>query len=178
VNKILLSPHCDDETLFASLTILRESPLVIIVFDSHIQPRRGHSGCDAMTRRQETLAAMSILGAEVQFLGFHDDETVDVAALTNALRQFGQPEMVYAPAVEEGGHVQHNLVGVMAREVFANVTHYMTYTNRGKSAGEPVPYEPHWPALKLKALSCYGSQIALKDNVEHFLRNQHEYYAA
>ena len=177
--QLLLSPHNDDETLFASFTILREAPAVIVVYDSFIQTARGYPGCDWKTRRHETEAALSILGvSKIGFLGLRDDRATDTAALKAALSVAGEFETVYAPAVEQGGHEQHNTVGRIAAEVFPNVVSYMTYTNRGKSTGIPVPFDPEWTLLKLKALACYESQIRLKDNVEHFMRDQREYYAA
>lgn len=180
--KLLLSPHPDDETLWTSFTILRWRPHVAVVFDSYVQEKRGYPGCDRLRRRSETNRAMHILsvssGIDVDFLGF-SDAAPDIEGIRARLVQFTQPrqpDMVFAPAVEEGGHPQHNLVGMLAREIFQNVTPYMTYTNRGKSGGKHVPFEPHWALLKLKALACYESQIQLRDNVAHFMRDQWEYY--
>ena len=77
---------------------------------------------------------------------------------------------MFAPAVEAGGHEQHNLVGELADKVFGGrVTHYMTYTNgRDRSRGVPVEFEPGWAALKLQALACYESQIRLASTGHHF----------
>lgn len=174
--KLLLSPHPDDECLFASFTICRERPLVVICFDSYVQVERGAHNCTAQRRRAETLAAMSFLGQpEVRFLGFRDSG-FDAAELITALKNFGQPEEVYAPALEDGGHIQHNLIGELADKLFRNVRHFMTYTNRGKSSGVPVPFEPQWLINKFRALACYQTQICHPANTEHFLRSQHEYY--
>lgn len=183
--KLFLSPHNDDETLFGAFTLLRERPHVAVVFDSCIQVQRGYGDqCNATNRRFETVMALRALlgsgGGSVSFLGFADNIITGTEfreALEFSLRKFDRPEMVYAPAIEEGGHPQHNLVGEIAARVFPRVTHYLTYTNRGKSVGVPVPFELHWVARKLQALSFYGSQICLPDNVEHFLREHHEYYA-
>lgn len=60
--KLFLSPHNDDETLFGAFTIMREKPLVVVVFDSYIQVARGAEWCDWKTRRQETARAMIALG--------------------------------------------------------------------------------------------------------------------
>lgn len=69
-----------------------------------------------------------------------------------------------APRYETGGHPHHNLVADLALDEFGieNVTWYMTY-RRGhtRSRGTPVPYEPEWPALKMRAMACYTSQINL-----------------
>lgn len=175
--KLFLSPHNDDECLFGSALIVANRPLVLVVFDSHVQVARGALDCGPDRRRMETVEAMKILnlGSAPQFLGFRDDQLPSMTALEGALRQFGQPEMVYAPAVEEGGHPQHSLVGSLAAKVFRNVTHFMTYTNRGKSEGRPVPFEPEWISKKFQALACYRSQIAHPANQPHFLRQQLEY---
>jgi LmbE family N-acetylglucosaminyl deacetylase len=174
--KLFLSPHNDDETLFGAFTILRERPMVVVCLDSYVQVNRGSQNCNADARRLETIAAMKILNPDRPpvFLGFRDDSIYSLE-LEDALKQFGQPEMVYAPAIETGGHEQHNLIGALARRVFKNGQHYMTYTKAGKSTGRPVPYEPEWPLLKLRALACYQSQITHPANAEHFLRDQFEY---
>ncbi len=39
MTKILLTPHADDETLFAAYTLLREKPLVVLCFTG--APRHG-----------------------------------------------------------------------------------------------------------------------------------------
>jgi len=171
--KLFLSPHNDDETLFGSWTILRETPTVVVVTDSYAQENRGY-GVTADQRRKESLAAMEILGAPLQFLGFRDDQPL--TGLVERLREYGEPEMVYAPANELGGHVHHNLIGDFARRIFPRVTSYMTYTTQGKSTGKPVSFDASWPELKLRALACYGSQLRLASTRDHFLRPQYEYY--
>lgn len=178
--KILLAPHQDDAVLFSTFTILRERPLVLNVLNSYVQPARGYQNCDAETRVLEELNAVStVLGCEVGFMGYRDDSP-EWDAIEQDLRIFSQYHgvtKVYAPQVQIGGHDHHNRVGVIAERVWGSqVTYYMTYTSRGKSIGAEVPYEPPWVALKLKALACYESQIALPNCVEHFLRPQHEYY--
>lgn len=176
MSRLVLAPHNDDEVLFTSFTIQREKPVACVVFDSYVQPERGAHNCTAQRRRTETIAAMAHLGLpEVRFLGFHDN-AFDAAELIEALQQFGQPEEVFAPAIEEGGHVQHNLIGHLADKIFRNVRHYLTYTNRGKSVGIPVPFEPQWLINKFRALACYETQICHPANTEHFLRDQREYY--
>jgi LmbE family N-acetylglucosaminyl deacetylase len=173
--KLFLSPHNDDAALFGTFTILRERPLVVTVFDSYIQEARG-TGVTARQRREEDQAAMEILGAPVQFLGI-SDRVHYPHELFCRFAEFGQPEMVWAPQPEPNGHAHHNLVGEVAGRLFENVTYYMTYTTAGKSVGRRVAHEPKWAILKLCALACYGSQIGQANQVEHFLREQHEYCA-
>lgn len=175
--RLFLSPHNDDAALFGAFTILRERPLVLTIFDSHVQAARG-TGITMAQRRGEDQAAMAILGAPVMFMGL-SDAAPDAGALERELRGFfGQPELVYAPAAEVNGHAHHNLVAEVAARVFHRVTSYMTYTPAGKSKGTPVPVEPGWTLKKLKALACYESQVGLANTHEHFLREQFEYYAA
>jgi LmbE family N-acetylglucosaminyl deacetylase len=172
--KVGIFPHTDDEALFSSFTLLRERPLVVIVFDGHVQRLRGEP-ITAEQRREETNAACSILGVDVEFLGFSDANPPDAATLAKALAPYA-PYPAYVPAVEEDGHKQHNLVGTVAKAVLDVEREYMTYTRHGKSTGERVPFEPDWPRKKLLALACYESQIRLANTAEHFLRNQFEYY--
>jgi LmbE family N-acetylglucosaminyl deacetylase len=175
--KLFLSPHNDDAALFGSFTILRERPLVVTVLDSHKQCTNG--GPTMVQRRREDEAAMIVLGgAPIMFWGASDASAnwPDIEAQFRSF--FGQPEMVYAPAYEAEGHADHNALGTLAGRVFKNVTYYMTYTRNGKSTGVPVNYEPGWAVKKLQALACYESQIRQRNQVEHFLREQGEYYRA
>jgi LmbE family N-acetylglucosaminyl deacetylase len=180
--KLFLSPHNDDEALFGAFTILREQPLVIVVFDSFVQVAAGNPECNWKARRNETASALAILNphGEVRFLGIPDDRSViSWTDFENAMEPFRHDvEHVYAPAIEDGGHQQHNLVGKFADHFFHDrVTHYMTYTNRGKStSNKVVPFSPRWLSLKLNALSCYETQTNLPSTRDHFLRDQHEYY--
>lgn len=175
---LFLSPHCDDETLFGSFTIQKHNPLVVIVFDGHIQAQRGEP-ITAQQRRAESLAAMNEL--EVMpplFLGYPDTDD-SPASLSDSLRSLidrHQPKKVWAPAVEDGGHLQHNLVGRLTRELFPSMIHYMTYTRTaGKSRGIAVRPAPEMIRRKLRALACYESQITLANCREHFLRDLAEY---
>src|ERR1044072_9645804 len=65
--KLLLSPHNDDECLFAAYTLMREKPLVIIVTDSDLA-----EGVTAHQRREESTRACELLGVPVVFLGLKD----------------------------------------------------------------------------------------------------------
>jgi len=177
---LLFAPHNDDEALFCSFVIQREKPLVVIVFDGHVQAKRG-APITAQQRRTESLAAMDELGAiPPLFLGYSDAEEVPATFADNIrnLIERHKPEKVFAPAVEEGGHHQHNIVGRVVRAVFPKTTHYMTYTSSGKSLGVPVSAEPDMIRRKLRALACYQSQIELANCRDHFQRDLIEYYQA
>ena len=175
--KILLSPHNDDEALFATYTLIREKPLVVIVTDGYIQYERGDQ-ITAEQRRNETREAMKILGCQVIFLGIKDTELTP-EVLENALSHL-KADVVYAPAIQ-GGNGQHDMVGMVASKVFSKVIHYTTYTwtelwTQGRTEIIPTQEEME---LKNKALDCYTSQIQLSATAPHFVavRNRSEFYA-
>jgi LmbE family N-acetylglucosaminyl deacetylase len=181
--KLFLSPHNDDEVLFGTFTILRENPEIVIVFDSHVQGQR--TGQENWRRRREEsmrgLQELSVPRVWPTFLGLSDALPIETATLCDALRQYGEPEMVYAPAVEVDGHVQHNIVGFAANQVFPRVTHYLTYTRIGKSRSENEvqPRNGDDIARKLRALACYSSQMEMEPKLgcwPHFMRDLTEYY--
>jgi len=175
--KLFISPHNDDETLFGAFTLLRERPLVAVVFDSFVQERRGY-GITAAARRAETRAACEVLGVSCGFLGLRDDSP-DWRAVRWALAEYKRSGVteVWAPAVERDGHLQHNEVGAIAGELFPRVTYYLTYTRTGgkSTAGRLVPFENAWIGIKLRALAEYRSQIGHASTAEHFIRDQREY---
>jgi hypothetical protein len=83
------------------------------------------------------------------------------------------PKVVWAPMQEEKGHEQHNLVAWAAEVVFGGrVRSYATYSRgsgRTRTDNEVIP-KPDWPALKLRAMACYASQINL-DNCQPWFRS-------
>jgi LmbE family N-acetylglucosaminyl deacetylase len=172
--RLFISPHNDDETLFGAFTILREQPLVLIVYDSWAQFRRGDPPT-AEQRRGESMAAMRILGAGTEFCGL-SDETADPEECAAALRPYVGAREVWAPAFERNGNRHHNLIARVADSLFPNSQRYMTYTSTGKSTGIPAPIEAGWTTKKLRALACYESQVELLRTREFFLNDQREYY--
>lgn len=130
---------------------------------------------------------MDILGLEWRQWqipdGASDRDTSRLAVLEGLLVQLDrelQPDLVFAPAQQEGGHADHNLVGWAAERMFGDrYRPYLTY-RRGfdRSYGERVEFEPHWPALKLRALACYESQIQEPSTRDWFLGEQWEYTPA
>lgn len=168
---ILFSAHNDDEALFACYTIMREKPLVVIVYDGHQHQRKFNVSIDQ--RRQESIEAMKLLGVNVEFLGFSDEPNrakyEDIRELI--LKHKGD---VYAPAL--GLNPQHNIVHEICKE-FDDVQFYCTYDENDllqKGRIEIVPTEEE-KELKNKCLDCYTSQ--LKINPHHFdaVRNKNEY---
>ena len=156
---LLLSPHNDDETLFAAYTCLRYKPLVFTCLRSFIEADWSN-GPTWEVREKETAAACAILGCSyVQ--STMPDKTPDWEALKRELENLEEkPEYVFAPLSEPGGHPHHNAIGEVAREVFPTVYYYSTYTHAGgkTTTGTLVEPEPGWEALKRQAMVCYASQ--------------------
>jgi len=167
-NTIFLAPHNDDEALFGAFTLIRKKPLVVVITDSHIQPNRGDVGCDAETRRQETINACAIAGCPVVFLGIKDTELTE-EVLRERLRPLN-PETVYAPAIQ-GGNAQHDMVGRVAKELFReNCKFYTTYTKTELYTTGTFEITPVHDELEIKErmLACYKSQLALPSTRPHF----------
>ena len=162
---LFLAPHNDDETLFGAFTLLRERPAVVVCLRSRIQEIRG--GPTHWRREEETGAALEALGLsgfEQLTISDHEPDWNELRYELHRLDGELEPELVFAPAIEDGGHEQHNGVGALALEVFGSrVREYLTYVRgQGRTRGLEVPFESRWPALKMRALACYESQMALK----------------
>lgn len=157
---VFLAPHHDDEALFGAFTLLRHKPHVIVCTIGGAE------------REAETALACEILGVTwEQWRGPIDE-------LFYALEE-RRYDRVFAPKPEVHGNGDHNQVGQMAAYRFGDrVTHYMTYTPAGKSAGTPVAYELPWIGLKLRALACYASQFSHPSHAPHFVRGLEEFYAS
>lgn len=182
---LFLAPHNDDEVLFGTFTLLRYRPHVVICFRSErmADPRYpGGMPVTAEERERETAEAMQILGCNwTQWpIGDHKPNAEEVEAWMIGLRDPSGADdwdIVFSPAFEEDGHVDHNMVSLVADSVFGDcsIINYLTYTNGGRSRGEEVSYEPEWVALKHAALSCYRTQAAHPMTRAHFLGDIHEY---
>lgn len=181
---LLLAPHNDDETLFAAFTIMRFRPTVLVCYRSAKQKR---DGIDWQRRQGETELACRILGAPaVMSLSLPDtapDEEAEVVLRTTfeGIDRVRDGH-VFAPAVEDGGHEQHSLVGRVALDVFGDrVVPYLTYRRgHGRSTSEwPAPFLPEWPASKLAAMSMYRTQIAWPGTTPWFVDyGLREFYGA
>jgi LmbE family N-acetylglucosaminyl deacetylase len=170
--KLLLAPHCDDETLFASYILLREQPKVAVCFNGR---RARHLPRDS-EREQETVNAMQVLGCDVVFCRATCDPA-DWYELETALAPI-RPERVWAPLPEPGGNLGHNGVGNLAAMLWPGLVRYYTTYGAGNertTIGKPFPTDPSWPDKKLKAMSCYASQRMKPDTAFHFTRPLDEY---
>lgn len=183
---VLLAPHNlgDDETLFASYLILRYRPKVIVCLRSERMHQPDYPGgpcsADARGRQSESIKACSVLGVpEFEQWEFSDADPPDwklISAKIHGLNWSLDPtsDLLIAPAFEVRGNTQHNGVALLAQRVALEqdvpLIHYLTYTTDGRSRnGTEVEFEPHWPELKLAALSCYRSQIEHPATAPHFL---------
>lgn len=178
--KLLLSPHHDDESLFASYIALRERPKVVVALNGGA----GHKHrVDPETRIAESAAAMEILGCEFENYGFSVD-TQNWEPIAAILASERDVERVWAPVPEPGGHRHHNRLAAVAIQVFGpdRVSFYSTYRVEEPSGwpirtshGYPIETEDDWPALKRDALACYVSQIESSGTRMHFERPLDEY---
>lgn len=179
MTQLLLSPHNDDETLFASYIALRERPKVIVC----LLGARKASYPLPTERIAESAAAMDILGCEFEQLWFPCDPAPwDLVALW--LRQEEpEPDCVWVPTPEPRGHSHHNKLARVAHEVWPGKIRYYT-TYRCEESGYPIrtthgfPVDVEWdgwPNMKRAALSCYQTQIQREGTRMHFERDLDEY---
>jgi LmbE family N-acetylglucosaminyl deacetylase len=166
MNAILLSPHNDDESLFAAYLCQMYQPHVIVCLRSERMGSPHYPGgmsISAETRELETACATEALGVTWEQWEILDDYPAGwERELERKLLKLDS-ERIFAPAPELGGHEQHNVIGEMATEIFGaeRVSHYLTYTANGRStAGEQVPALLEWQDRKRQAMKCYASQAA------------------
>jgi LmbE family N-acetylglucosaminyl deacetylase len=160
--KILISPHPDDETLFAAYTILREKPMVVIVTYSTTQDGNGDD------RLLESYRAMNILGAPVCFLGIKEDE-LTAETLEKALGIFKGTDVVFIPEFEEEGNPQHNIVSTVGSKLFREARTYKTYSGLAdRTIGKEIVPTDDELRLKQLAMACYESQMKNPDTLHYF----------
>lgn len=176
-NVYVLEPHHDDAALFSCFNAIREQAAVITVLKSYVQEQRGDGITHAMREYESVQAIMGVLGLQHVQWEFRDDAP-DWAGISLAIAEL-DASRIYVPAYEQngGGHPHHDRLFQAAHESCdGEVVPYLTYSRAGKSKwGTPVPYEPAWVPLKMRALLCYESQVAHPLQVEHFLRSYREY---
>lgn len=171
VPTLLLSPHADDETLFAAFSILRWRPHVVICM-----PSTGDYG-STDERFREAQDATNVLGAS----GIEQWDGADLEAKMRAIDAQLRPGRVLAPH-PAASHPDHVLVGELARRVFGDrVVAFHTYDAAGKvRRGQRVEIEPIWIQHKLRALARYTTQLGhprahlffLQDLVEYIEESQ------
>lgn len=161
---LLLAPHADDETLFAAYTLMRYRPHVVVCLKAGDRSGR---------ETEEAIAELGLdpyghiddaePGAGLEQWPYAEERPIPNDLLELLWTRRDEYDRVFAPAVEEGGHEQHNEIGRIAVTVFGvgRVTGYLTYTRAGGRSTWGTLVEPttDWIAMKLRALSCYQSQI-------------------
>ena len=173
---LLLSPHNDDEALFASYICLREKPRVVVALDGSLK----RHGPTPQQRAEESAAAMEVLGCEFEHLGFPVDLR-DWEPIRERLAQ-EEPSRVWAPFPEPDGHRHHNALARTALSLWgaARVSFYTTYRLVDgwpvrTTTPEPIQPKPGWEELKRQALACYPSQAEQPGTAMHFERPLDEY---
>lgn len=180
ISSVLFAPHSDDEALFASYTIMREKPLVVIVTDGTSHQEK--FGIDINDRRAETLLAMHHLGVSVEFLGISEgsmgeNSLASLVKLDEVSKKYPNIERVYAPA-KQGGHPHHDILCYSAQKIFGKrCLYYSTYSKESLKLIGQIEITPTEEEKKKKEeiLSFYKSQI--KINPHHFeaVKNKSEY---
>lgn len=169
--KLVISPHNDDEGLFVGYTIARVNPLVLVVYDSYVQPARGFPKAGLIERQTESQIAVLHLArglAKVRFCGLRDDTEYSSLQIFESICKKVPEEVdeIWAPAYEEGGHAQHNLVAMAADNFGCLVHRYTTYTRhlgRTRTPNVVQPANGDHVIRKLLALSAYRSQIEIEE---------------
>lgn len=179
--KLLLSPHNDDEALFASYVCLREKPTVMTCLDGGL---KAHYPTPE-ERVAESRAAMDLLGCDFEHLwvpcDVKDWETVDRRLLY--VLDGAVPERVWAPLPEPNGHRHHNLIAAAALRLWpGRVSFYATYHMLNdwpvrSTHGTRIDPDPGWEDLKRAALACYRTQFERDGTRMHFEQPLDEYEA-
>lgn len=126
---LLLDPHGDDAVLFCCYTLLREKPHVVVMRPTMPVP--------------EIKQAMDVLGVKwtLSYSG-------------------PKPDLFILPEAEKNGHSDHNNISMFTWDDTPTIR-YLTYAPRGHRStwGSEVKPTAQEIALKLRALSCFESQI-------------------
>lgn len=174
---IFYEPHHDDIALFCAyslMTFAREA-FVRTVLGMTDHPTRGsesRAAMDVLGVRAEGYESWPVYENEPDWAEVHTRMSMDKYEVRRGKL------IVFAPAVEEGGHEHHNSVGRLAQEIFGDVcVSYLTYRRgfgRSKSDTEVVPAEREhgWRAKKMTALACYASQIDRADTRPWFASDE------
>jgi LmbE family N-acetylglucosaminyl deacetylase len=124
---ILIAPHADDESLFATYIIQKYKPLVIICTDDNVHEL---TVAHWLTRRMETKRAMERFGVDWVFLGIPETElnplTVDKYLERVKLLGSIKTPLVIAPEFPNS-HPHHGLIGEYVSKNCKNVLYYPTF---------------------------------------------------
>lgn len=177
---VALSPHNDDVELFAAGQLCLYRPLVVVVFRSHVQELRG-TGITSRQREAETDASMDVFGLDWRQWPYLDSAALPAEGEARIARLADNFDFCIAPAIEEGGHMQHNQVGLLAWSAFGpeRTIRYTTYRRgAGRSSGETlVALDLDCEAAKAAALACYRTQIEEPTTASWFAKPWEEWLA-
>jgi len=165
---LLLAPHNDDETLFASYIMQRMRPMkVVIITDAYQHEIKFGKEYGIKTRREESTKACGILNTKVEFLGLPDDY-ISVDDIASKLQFIDAPGIVIAPALE-GGNPQHDAVSKAAEVLFGNrILYYSTYTQQSLIPKGELAIYPNSEEKRFKELMLQYYPSQLKINPQHF----------
>ena len=165
MGRILLSPHADDECLFAAYTLIRYKPCVVVCTDYD-----GNRGTTSEQRRNESIAACGFLGCPVVFLGIPESKFCYESLVG---RLGGLVSDVFWTPASQGGHPHHDIVARIP-----SLFKYATYTRHNLSPSGDIEIRPTEKEIwqKKNALSYYKTQLEL--NIEHFeaVEERSEFY--
>lgn len=181
---VMLAPHHDDETLFASALAVEHRPHLIVCTCGDVQAERG-SAVTPLQRAEETYDAWAILvpGGSVEAWAFTDnplktDWNAMAAEITKLPDHY---DVCVAPLWEDLGHEHHNHVAHYAMEAFGpdRMIQYATYRRgHGRTVTDhETPPGAEWIRRKLLAMACYRSQIEEPSTRAWFLGPLNEYVA-
>lgn len=181
MSAVIFSPHNDDETLFAFYTMLRYRAEIVVVLRS-MRQQLEQDGPTYQRRETETLCVSRLTGLSyVQWVAFYDNDPDwhEIAYFMATYMSMTRPDVVIAPAWEDGGHEDHNAVAKIAGELEGDfeLISFSTYKRGyGRSTeGEEVVPTPAEEAAKRTALGCYQSQLAHPPTAPWFGGDQREF---
>jgi LmbE family N-acetylglucosaminyl deacetylase len=177
---VALSPHNDDLELFASQLLTDYTPYVVVVFRSHVQELRG-AGITSRQRERETGLALEWFGIDWEQWPYPDSEPLSQTAAMRIRHLAVEYERCICPAVEEGGHDQHNAVGQVALMAFGHerTIRYLTYRRgEGRSTnGREMQLSPDTIRRKHRALAEHATQIKEPSTRPWFVETLREWVA-
>lgn len=171
--KILISPHSDDATLFASFTIQREKPLIITATHATMQGGNGNE------RVLEDYMASKILGVPICFLGIDEDKLTE-EILNEKYEIIGVNDeyldTMYIPEYKENGNPQHNLINKYFKKRYSFlVKEYKTYSGiEDRTIGKEIIPSEEELEIKKRAMACYRTQIE-NPMTAHYFTTYKEY---
>lgn len=133
-------------------------------------------------RIAESAAAMRVLGAEYEHLGMELE--IDDWQIIRERLEGEEPERVWAPLYETGGHRHHNRLAMLAIQLWpGQVDFYSTYSCDEESWPHRTQLDDcfhvqtadGWDELKREALDCYVSQNTANGTKMHFERDLDEW---